>query len=69
MSKKNQKKLMVLEMGRINVDLSDELDKKLRFKTAKVYGGRKGDLSRAVEDAVTLWVANEHPDAPTRSGI
>jgi len=50
---------MVIEMGRISVALSDELEKKLRFKTIEVYGGRKGDLSRAVEEAVETWVAKE----------
>jgi hypothetical protein len=46
-------------MGRINVDLSDELEKKLRFKVVERFGGRKGDLSRAVEEAVETWVARE----------
>jgi hypothetical protein len=32
-------------MGRISVALSDELEKKLRFKTIERFGGRKGDLS------------------------
>jgi hypothetical protein len=43
-------------MGRISVYISDELEKKLRFKTIERYGGRKGDLSRAVEEAVKTWV-------------
>ena len=46
-------------MGRIGVGIPDELEKKLRFKTIEVYGGRKGDLSRAVEEAVETWVAKE----------
>jgi len=45
-------------MGRINVDILDELEK-LRFKTIEVYGGRKGDLSRAVEEAVETWIAKD----------
>ena len=44
-------------MGRINVELPDELEKKLRFKTIERFGGKKGDLSRAVEEAVETWVA------------
>jgi hypothetical protein len=43
-------------MGRITVEISDELEKKLRFKTIERFGGRKGDLSRAVEEAVNTWV-------------
>jgi hypothetical protein len=46
-------------MGRISVQLSDELEKTLRLKTVKRFGGRKGDLSRAVEEAVKTWVAIE----------
>jgi len=53
------KKLLVLEMGRISAVLSDELEKKLRFKAIEVFGGKKGDLSRAVEEAVKTWVATE----------
>ena len=56
-------KKLVVEMGRINVELSDELEKKLRFKTIERFGGKKGDLSRAVEEAVKTWVAKENTDA------
>jgi hypothetical protein len=43
-------------MGRISVLLSDELEKQLRFKTVERFGGKKGDLSRAVEEAVKAWI-------------
>ena len=46
-------------MGRITVDLPDELEKKMRFKTIERFSGRKGDLSRAVEEAVRAWVNKE----------
>lgn len=46
-------------MGRVSVDLPDELEKKLRFKTVERFGGKKGDLSRAVEEAVKTWVAKD----------
>jgi hypothetical protein len=46
-------------MGRISVDLPNELEKQLRFKTVERFGGKKGDLSRAVEEAVKTWVAKE----------
>jgi hypothetical protein len=57
---KQTKKLMVVEMGRISVALSDEVEKKLSFKTVERFGGRKGDLSRAVEEVVKTWVAKEN---------
>ena len=46
-------------MGRISLHLSDELEKRLRFKTIERFGGKKGDLSRAVEEAVKTWVAEQ----------
>jgi hypothetical protein len=46
-------------VGHISVILSDDLEKALRFTTIKDYGGRKGDLTRAVEDAITTYVANK----------
>ena len=52
----NVKEMMVVDMGRISVILSDDLEKKLRFKTIERFSGRKGDLTKAVEDAVRTWV-------------
>ena len=49
----------MVEIGRISVDISDELEKKLRLKTIDRFGGRKGDLSKAVAEAVETWVARE----------
>ena len=43
-------------MGRINVDISNELEKQLRLKTVERFGGKKGDLSRAVQEAVKTWI-------------
>ncbi len=46
-------------MGRINVELPNSLEKQLRLKTIEEFGGKKGDLTRAVEQAVRLWIANK----------
>jgi hypothetical protein len=46
-------------LGRIAVDLPDELEKKLRLKTIDRFGGRKGDLSKAVEETIMEWVAEQ----------
>ena len=43
-------------MGRVSVMLSDEVERKLRLKTVEEYGGRKGDLTKAVEEAIKIWV-------------
>ena len=50
---------MEVEVGRISVTLSDELEKELRFKTIERFGGKKGDLTKAVEEAIKTWVAKE----------
>jgi len=49
----------MINMGRISAVLSDELEKKLRLKALETFGGRKGDLSRAIKEAVKTWVATD----------
>ncbi len=46
-------------MGRISVDLPDEQEKQLRLKTVEKFGGKKGDLSRAIEEAINAWIAKK----------
>jgi hypothetical protein len=46
-------------MGRISADIPDELEKQLRLKTVERLGGKKGDLSRAVEEAVKTWITKK----------
>jgi len=46
-------------MGRITADLPNELEKQLRLKTVERFGGKKGDLSKAVEEAVRTWIAQK----------
>jgi hypothetical protein len=46
-------------MGRICVEIPDELEKSLRFKTIEIFGGKKGDLSKAITAAVRTWVTKE----------
>jgi hypothetical protein len=43
-------------LGRINVDISDDLEKQLRLKTVETFGGKKGDLSKAIQEAVKTWI-------------
>jgi hypothetical protein len=51
---------LVIEMGRISVTISDELEKDLRFKTVERFGGKKGDLTRAVEEAIKAWIPKKN---------
>jgi hypothetical protein len=43
-------------LGRINVDITADLEKQLRLKTVERFGGKKGDLSKAVQEAVKTWI-------------
>jgi hypothetical protein len=44
-------------LGRINVVLSDDTEHKLRVAVVETYGGKKGDLSEAIEKAILEWIA------------
>jgi hypothetical protein len=46
-------------MGRISVEISDELEKKIRIKTIERFGGKKGDLSKAIEESLMRWVSED----------
>ena len=46
-------------MSRISIDLPDELEKQLRIKTVERFGGKKGDLSKAVQEAVKTWITKK----------
>ena len=43
-------------MGRMSFDLPKELDDKFRIAIAERYGMRKGNLSKAIEAAIELWI-------------
>ena len=43
-------------MGRIDLILSDELEQELRIEAGKRFGARKGSLTKAVEEAIRLWI-------------
>ena len=43
-------------MGRMYIVLSDETERRLRLAVVTVFGGKKGDLSTAIEEAVKQWL-------------
>jgi len=45
-----------LKLGRIYIVLSDEVERKLRLAVVARLGGKKGDLSNAIEAAVKDWL-------------
>jgi len=43
-------------MGRINANIPDELERRLRMKATEKFMGKKGALGLAVTEAVELWL-------------
>ena len=44
-------------MGRIGpMDIDDELETRFRQEITRRFGGKKGDLTKAVEEALELWL-------------
>jgi len=43
-------------MVRIDVNLPDDLVKELRQEVINQYGGKKGDLTKAIDEAIRLWL-------------
>jgi hypothetical protein len=50
-------------MGTLNIVLPDDVERKLRVAVAE-RGGKKGDLSNSVEQAIKEWL--ERLDEPER---
>jgi alkylation response protein AidB-like acyl-CoA dehydrogenase len=46
-------------MGRIDAVIPDLLDRQLRVEVARRFGGRKGDLLKAVTEALDQWVQTD----------
>jgi hypothetical protein len=43
-------------MGSISVSIPDDLEQQLREKGVEKFGLRRGYLSKAVEEAIRLWL-------------
>ncbi|MEM2447901.1 MAG: hypothetical protein QXT14_02985 [Candidatus Bathyarchaeia archaeon] len=48
-------------MGRMFLNIPDELEERFRSEVYKRFGMRKGNLSRALEEALRMWI--EHGQA------
>jgi hypothetical protein len=46
-------------VGRIDAVISDDLERQLRLKAVEKFGGKKGSLTEALEDAIRTWVEEE----------
>lgn len=43
-------------MGRLNVDLPDDLEERFRNEVGRRFGAKKGNLKKAFKEAVELWM-------------
>jgi hypothetical protein len=46
-------------MGRIDIVLSDEVEKELRVEIVKELGMKKGNMSIAIEEAIKMWIESK----------
>jgi hypothetical protein len=46
-------------MGRIDAIIPEELENKVRIEVVKRLGGKKGDLQKAVMEALEMWVNSD----------
>ena len=46
-------------MGRINIILSDDLEKEFREEVFKRMGMKKGNITLATEEAIRAWIAEQ----------
>lgn len=43
-------------MGKLTVIIPDDLEKQFRLQIVERYNGKRGTLTKAVVDAITLWL-------------
>ena len=46
-------------MARIDAEIPDALAKRLRVTVAQRFGGKKGDLTRGLAEAIEAWVQSD----------
>lgn len=51
-----------IKMGKLNIKLKDTIDEKFRREVFRRKGMKKGNLTKAVEEAMILWI-----NVPTKS--
>jgi hypothetical protein len=50
-------------LGKMYIVLSDETERRLRLAVVTVFGGKKGDLSTAIEAAIKEWLGKHATEA------
>ena len=53
-------------MGRIDAVLADDLEKRFRMEVAVRYGAKKGNMLRAISEAIEAWTATDKSRADAK---
>jgi hypothetical protein len=53
----------MLSLGKMYIVLSDETERRLRLAVVTIFGGKKGDLSSAIEVAIKEWLDKHATEA------
>ena len=51
---------MCQKMGKMNIDISDELDEQFREAVFNRFGMKKGNLTHAIEEAIKEWINKDN---------
>jgi Arc/MetJ-type ribon-helix-helix transcriptional regulator len=54
----------ITNMAKLTVSINDELDRKVRTAIS-ASGGKKGDLSKTVEEALQMWLSPKEKKTAT----
>jgi hypothetical protein len=53
----------MLPLGKMYIVISDETERRLRLAVVTILGGKKGDLSAAIEVAIKEWLGKHTTEA------
>jgi hypothetical protein len=46
-------------MGRLDAIINDSIEERFRMEAIRRFGARKGNLSKALEEAMSLWIEKD----------
>jgi len=56
-------------MGTITINIKDEVEKEFRELVKSVHGTKKGDLGRALTEALQKWISDKKQDKIAQNAL